>query len=222
MPPDYKTPWLAGGGSTVRGVPEQDSIRSFVCTEYQNRRGTYAIMANGDVRFIYEDIPNPLFLAMVTIAGGEEVKKEDLQKYAPLIKPPEGFELKAAAGPPPARPKPPAPTLPPAGQGAKANDLKQIGLAYHSCLDSGKPPAGIEDLEPYYNKDARITAALKDGTYVVYWNVKLTALVNGTSNTVLGYEKEAPTKGGFVLFADASVKPLTADEFQKAAKPPGN
>jgi hypothetical protein len=226
VPADFKTPWLAGGGSTVRGVPEKDSIRPFVCTEYQGKRGTFGIMANGDVRFIHHDIPDSLFQAMVTISGAEPVKKEDLDKYAPLVPSPEGMEreLKAA---PAATSRPPAP---PTGAGApaadaakKSNDLKRIVLAYHSFLDKEKrPPTGVSELEPYYEKDAGITAAIKDGGYVVYWNVKILQLVNGTSNTVLAYEKDAPTKGGVVAFADGSVRPLTAEEFAKAAKPPGN
>jgi hypothetical protein len=101
----------------------------------------------------------------------------------------------------------------------KTNDLRQIGLAYHNCLDTNKkPPATVDDLAPFYEKDAKITAALKDGTYVFYYNVKLTDMTNGTSNTILGYEKDAPTKGGVVLFGDGTVKPLTADEFAKAPK----
>jgi len=95
--PDFLAPWLAGGGSTVRGVPEKDSIRPFVCTEYQNKRGTYAIMANGDVRFVREDIPDALFQAMVTIAGNEPIKKEDMDKFAPLVPKP---------APPPVVPSP--------------------------------------------------------------------------------------------------------------------
>jgi len=107
VPPDYKTPWLAGGGSTVRGVPEKDSIRPFLCETRDAKRGTYAIMANGDVRFIFEDIPDSLFQAMVTIAGNEPIKKEELDRYAPLIPPPENF---GAA-------KEPTPAPPPAGAG---------------------------------------------------------------------------------------------------------
>src|SRR5262249_48786307 len=45
VPPDYRTPWMAGGGSTVRGVPEprpaddpkqppEKAVKPFVCTTY--------------------------------------------------------------------------------------------------------------------------------------------------------------------------------------------
>jgi hypothetical protein len=40
----------------------------------------------------------------------------------------------------------------------------------------------------------------------------------GTGNTVLGYEKDAPTKGGLVLMGDASVREMSADEFKNAPK----
>jgi prepilin-type processing-associated H-X9-DG protein len=168
----------------------------------------------------------------VTVAGGEAVNRDELDKFAPLVKP-ETVELTT-------RPPPPAPggvKLPPAGGDAKpapnpiagavdrarkSNDLKQIGLAYHSYLSTNnKPPARAEDLAPFYENNVKITTALKDGTYVVYWNVKLMSLVNGTSNTILGYEKDAPAKGGEVLYADGHVATLTAAEFAKAAKPPG-
>jgi hypothetical protein len=223
VPPEFKTPWLAGGGSTVRGVPDKDSVKPFVCAELDGKRGTYAIMANGDVRFIREDIPDAVFQAMVTIAGGEKIERKDLEKYAPLVKPPEGTELVAKAAPPaPTEVKPPPAPVAPADQAKKVNDLKQIGLAYHNFVSAmGKPPTSAADLEPYLEKDSKVPAAIKDGTYVVYWNVKFTDLTNGTSNTLLGYEKDAPTQGGAVLFADGSAKTLTVEDFAKAAKPPG-
>src|SRR5207253_535720 len=46
----------------------------------------------------------------------------------------------------------------------RTNWLKQIGLAYHTCLDlNKKPPAKVEDLAVFYDNDAKISAALKTG-----------------------------------------------------------
>jgi hypothetical protein len=52
VPATYKGCWLAGGGSTVRGVPEANSVRPFVCLQDGQTPGTVAIMADGKVRFI--------------------------------------------------------------------------------------------------------------------------------------------------------------------------
>jgi hypothetical protein len=84
IPPDYSTPWTAGGGGTVRGVSEDfDAVEPFVCTEYQGKRGTFAVMADGKVRFIPADIDPKDFRAMCTIAGGEQLGL--LDKIAPEV-----------------------------------------------------------------------------------------------------------------------------------------
>jgi hypothetical protein len=101
VPADYKTPWLAGGGSTVRGVPETKSVKPFVCTTYNGKRGTFAVMADGRVRFIPETIADKEFQALCTIAGGEDV---DVDKLAPVVPAPEKAVTKANT-----------PTTPPAG-----------------------------------------------------------------------------------------------------------
>ncbi|HXG12756.1 MAG TPA: DUF1559 domain-containing protein, partial [Gemmataceae bacterium] len=96
VPPFFKAPWMAGGGGTVRGVPETDSVRPFVCTEYNGKAGTFAIMADFSVRFIPEDIPEEIFRAMCTINGGEMIEK--LDEIAPLVPVEAGrVELKAAS-----------------------------------------------------------------------------------------------------------------------------
>ncbi|HTU89761.1 MAG TPA: TIGR03067 domain-containing protein [Gemmataceae bacterium] len=108
VPPAPKAPWIAGGGSTVRGVSEDlDCVQPFVCTEYQGKRGTFAIMADGKVRFIPATIDPKTFQAMCTIAGGDKIR--DLDKVAPEVPPPEEqpqTELKAEQPPPPAAPPP--------------------------------------------------------------------------------------------------------------------
>jgi hypothetical protein len=96
-PADIKTPWLAGGGATVRGVSEgPDAVRPFVCIDYQGKRGTFAVMGDGKVRFIAETIDPNVFRALCTIAGGEKVDK--LDEIAPVV-PGDQPELHTKAAP---------------------------------------------------------------------------------------------------------------------------
>jgi hypothetical protein len=98
-----------------------------------------------------------------------------------------------------------------------ANDLKQIGLAYHNHVDAtNKGPAKAEDLAPYFENDKRLLALLKNEDIVFFYNVTPTQMTSGTSNTVLAYFAEVPDKGGLVLMGDASVKKMSPDEFKKA------
>ena len=62
------SPWIAGGGATVRGVPEKDSIAPFILPN-QERPGAIAVMADGSIRFIGKDIPDDVFKALCTIQG---------------------------------------------------------------------------------------------------------------------------------------------------------
>ena len=234
VPTDPKSPWIAGGGSTVRGVldtPTRECVQPFISTTYQGKPGTFAIMADGKVRFIPADIDPKTFQAMCTIAGGEKIKNIDT--VAPVVPPPDDFEqpeLKAeqpqAQAQPESRPATPPAAAPaatdPRAKAVRTNQLKMIGLAYHNHLDAKRqPPAKIEDLAPFYENDAKITAALKDGSVVFIWKSSIQNMTAGTSNTVLAYEKEAPDKGGLVLMADGSVKTMSAKEFKDAPKAPG-
>ncbi len=63
------SPWIAGGGATLRGVPEKNSIAPFVAANHDKKRGTYAMMADGSVRFIDQNVSDDVFKAMCTIAG---------------------------------------------------------------------------------------------------------------------------------------------------------
>src|SRR5207248_4273011 len=80
----HQRPWIAGGGSTVQGVPETKSVQPFVSTEHGGKRGTFVIMADGSVRFVTDKISDDAFKAMCTINGGEKV---DLAKEAPVVTP---------------------------------------------------------------------------------------------------------------------------------------
>jgi prepilin-type processing-associated H-X9-DG protein len=101
----------------------------------------------------------------------------------------------------------------------RANDLKQIGLAYQNYLDAeGKAPGQAADLQKYLLESPPTYQALVNGQYVVLWGATLQSMTAGTSNTVLGYEADVPTKGGNVLMGDGSVRIMTVPEFQAAPK----
>jgi hypothetical protein len=100
------TPWIAGGGSTLRGVPEKDSIKPFLLStdkdgkaiERDGKRGTYAVMADGSVRFISAKISDDAFKAMCT-AKGPAPDKAALSEWAPEVPPPAEMKKEQAAAP---------------------------------------------------------------------------------------------------------------------------
>jgi uncharacterized protein (TIGR03067 family) len=83
-PLDQKSPWLAGGGATVRGVSEDETcLQPFICAERDGKPGTYAIMCDGKVRWIPADLKPDMFRAMCTINGQEKIDK--LDQLCPVI-----------------------------------------------------------------------------------------------------------------------------------------
>lgn len=82
--PEGLTPWIAGGGSTVRGVPEKNSFEPFV-GKHGNLEGTYVAMADGSVRFIKKGIKDEDFQTMVTV--GPKPNGFDIDKVSTLVKP---------------------------------------------------------------------------------------------------------------------------------------
>jgi hypothetical protein len=99
---------------------------------------------------------------------------------------------------------------------AVSNDLKEILLAYHNYLDKNKgaAPGKAADLAPFLEK--RALTRLENKSVVFVYGVTLKDMIQGSSNTILAYVKDAPEKGGQVAYGDGSVKKLTADAFKKA------
>jgi len=112
VPSEGAGPWMAGGGSTVRGVADKDEddkhpITPFLCMTYQSRsdrtkhldgkKGTLAIMGDGKVRFIPETMSADLFRGLCTIASGKKTDKLDAE--APVVDPDSPVrELKSGGG----------------------------------------------------------------------------------------------------------------------------
>jgi hypothetical protein len=107
----------------------------------------------------------------------------------------------------------------------RANELRRIGIAYHALNDAAmRGPSRAEDLAPYFENDPELLGLLKSGDVVFQYGVSVRDIVAGdhsTSDTVLAYEKDVPTRGGLALMADGSTKDMTPDEFRRAtlAKP---
>jgi hypothetical protein len=101
------------------------------------------------------------------------------------------------------------------------NDLKIIVLAYNlHNLDTKMGPTKADDLAPYLdpeNREQRLLEALKSGQIQFQYNVSIAYILKttGVAKTILAYEKDVPTKGGYAVFADGNVKKLTPEEFKK-------
>ena len=115
-PPGLPQPWIAGGGATIRGLDEKDPMRAFAHTigTPGGKPGTFALMADGTVRFIPRDIKKEVLLAMATRAGGEDISAV-IDREAPVVYP---VKPKPEAKPEP-KPRPddePRPVRPPSSK----------------------------------------------------------------------------------------------------------
>jgi len=98
------------------------------------------------------------------------------------------------------------------------NDLRQIGFAYHNHFDARrKAPARAEDLVQFMENDKRLLNLLKNDLVFIY-NVGPLDMPDGSTNTVLAYQRDVPTGGGYVLYGDGHVERITAAEFRTKPK----
>ena len=96
------SPWIAGGGATLRGVPEKNSIAPFILSrdkndkpiEHQGKRGTFVLMADGSARFVDQTVSDDVFKAMATVQGpAPENFNPATNPSTPLLPAPEKEEL---------------------------------------------------------------------------------------------------------------------------------
>src|SRR5262249_51269097 len=84
------------------------------------KRGTYALMADGSVRWIADTIPDATFQALVTRAGDDAA--DDLGAHSQIVPPPAG-------GAAPAKPTAPKSTAAPAAAGPAVTGWKESNSA---------------------------------------------------------------------------------------------
>lgn len=115
-------------------------------------------------------------------------------------------------------------SLPPddAAEQVRRNSVEEVAelLRLYKANHSNKAPAKASDLASYEVGFPSGFAKVKQGSIVVIWN---TAFVDGASDKIIAYEKEAPESGGYVLMQDGTtVKKLTTEAFKAAPKAAGS
>src|SRR5262245_55848274 len=96
------------------------------------------------------------------------------------------------------------------------NELRQIHLYYRLYITTNnRPPRNLDELNQQMEPNSREYQALRDGRYVLNWNV---SQAEG-SNKVLAYEKDADANGErYVVMTDGSVQRLNQQQFEAANK----
>ncbi len=98
----------------------------------------------------------------------------------------------------------------------REEELREVWDMYKAHLDARKrPPARLQDLNPYEPSAINGFGALRDERVILLWGG---SAPSGQKDRVLAYEKGVPEKGGSVLLQDGTVKTMTADEFKAAPK----
>jgi hypothetical protein len=110
----------------------------------------------------------------------------------------------------------PAPPQTPIVQSpAKLNpitDLRYLGLHLQKHGKGGRLPAKLDELTELKRELPQVYQAIQDGAYVVSWGIPQ------TTEAIVAYERDVPSKGGTVLVGDGSVRVLSAEEFRIDSK----
>jgi hypothetical protein len=94
--------------------------------------------------------------------------------------------------------------------------LEEIGkLVEQYTAAKKRPPAKVQDLTPYEPGFPVGMHALSQGQCVLIYGASLVKTPEA-AKSVLAYDKDAATEGGYVLMQDGTVKKMTADEFKNA------
>jgi hypothetical protein len=150
-----------------------------------------------------------LLAALLTVAGCKQQAAKEADAKVPEAKPVAG-QVPDVAGPQKFR-KGFTNTLPSVQRGLTGLDLRSLAQMYYTDFQADAPPKKVEDLK---GLDAQSVKAIKDGDYVVFWNIDRKT----PTNAIIAYEKTVPTQGGMVARLDGSVTKMTKAEFDAAPK----
>jgi hypothetical protein len=131
VPPGFHSPWIAGGGSTIRGAPQTKSVEPFLSLNDKRERNTTVLMADGSVKTISGRISDDVFKALCRVKGDKG--DLDLREMKPVPVPEDQPELKAS------------PTAPPT---AKAEEKKPVSPAPETKAAPPAPPAPPPTAQP--------------------------------------------------------------------------
>jgi hypothetical protein len=86
--PALAGPWIAGGGSTVRGTSingdrDVGQRGGFMSPNHGGKEGVWVMMADGSIRFMTKSIDKDIFKALCTMAGGDSDLVGELNALAP-------------------------------------------------------------------------------------------------------------------------------------------
>lgn len=96
------------------------------------------------------------------------------------------------------------------------NEAQAFALAYINVFGkTNASPKAVEDLDAWKDDFKDVLARIKDGSFVVIWNAALTQDVNKNEQLIIAHEKNAPERGGLVIFGGGTVDVVSADEFKK-------
>jgi hypothetical protein len=105
------------------------------------------------------------------------------------------------------------------GEGLTAKHmLTDLGLLLQDLAANNRPvPTNQTEMAAHDALWPSVSPGLVNNEIVYQWGGRIDP---AGGETVLAYEKKAPSEGGWVLMQDGTVKQITADEFKAAPKAP--
>ncbi len=96
-------------------------------------------------------------------------------------------------------------------------------LLHVAARQTGHPPAGLADLDPFQTKWQEAYNSMKSGDFVVLWGTPVNWAMSskgkdeaGKPELVLAYGKDVPSAGGYVLTSAGKITKMSAAEFVAA------